>query len=342
MPVVRMALRLAALALPLAAGAAAQAGTLEDVQSRGQLHCGVSAGLAGFAAADANDIWTGFEVDFCRAVAAAVLGDPTLVKYVAVPGSDGLSALEIGAVDLIARKTAWSVAADASLAADMVAISFYDQLGFLLPVELGVGSGKELDGSTICVSGEMTTAVSLDDFFRANAISYQTILAPSDADLRQTYLSQGCEAYARASSELAAIRASFEAPAAHVIVKDPASRLPSGPVVREGDDPWADVVRWTLFALLSAEELGVTSANVREMATAPVANPEVNRLLGNAADVGGMLGLSPDWAVDAIAAGGNYGEIFERHIGENTPIGLARGLNALWTQGGLQYAPPFR
>lgn len=341
--------RTAAVLLPaLASGLAAQeaateaTGTQAEVQARGRLACGVNAGLPGFASVDANSVWSGFEVEFCRALAAAVLGDPSLVDIVPLPVSDRFAGLTAGEVDVVARAAAWSLSPDAGLGIDLVAVSYYDQLGFLVPVEMGVNSPKELGMSAICVVGDRTTTAMLDDYFRSNAIGYQPIVAASDSEARQMYLEQQCDTYARPASELAAVRATFETPGNHLIVTDPASRVPSGPVVRQGDDDWTDIVRWTLHALLAAEELGISSANVREMAGAPAQNPEINRLLGTEGSFGALLGLPDDWAVDAVAAGGNYGEIFERHIGENTPIGVARGLNALWTRGGLQYAPPFR
>lgn len=333
--------KLAFVATALAA-TSASAGTLDDVRARGSLVCGVSAGLVGFAAADANEVWSGFEVDFCRALAAATLGDASLVEFLPLPPSDRFAALLSGQADLIARGPAWSMATDTAMQVDLVAVSYFDQLGFLLPVDLGVDSAQELDLASICVIGDMTTGPAVDDYFRTNGLSYQPVPAPADGEARQMYLEDRCDTYARSAGELHAVRATFETPANHVIVTDPASRVPSGPVVRQGDDAWADIVRWTFNALLAAEELGITSANVREMAAAPSTNAEVNRLLGTEGNLGSGLGLAPDWAVNAIAAGGNYGEIFERHIGENTPIGLARGLNALWTKGGLQYAAPFR
>ncbi len=336
----------AALALMLAAGAVpAQEGagaTLATVAARGALACGVNAGLAGFATVDSNGVWSGFEVEFCRALAAAILGDPALVEFHALPAAGRYRDLVTGEVDVISRGGAWSIGPDVGRELDQVAVSYYDQLGFLLPVELGVSSPKELAGARICLVDDMATGPALDDYFRGNGIAWQPVPAAGDSEARGLYLAGDCDAYARPAAELSAVRATFETPLAHVIVNDGASRVPSGPVVREGDDRWANVVRWTFLALLAGEELGITSANVREMAATPSSNPEVNRLLGTEGEIGPMLGLPQDWAVDALAAGGNYGEIFERNIGENTPIGLARGLNALWAKGGLQYAAPFR
>lgn len=346
----RNAIRVIRLALALATAflggvVAAQDGgetTLAKVMERGVLECGVNAGLAGFATVDSNGVWSGFEVEFCRALAAAILGDPALVAFHALPADGRYRELVERDVDVIARSGAWSIGPDVRRGLDQVAVSYYDQLGFLLPVELGVSTPKELAEAHICVVNDMATEPALDDYFRANGITWQAAPAADDAQARAMYLAGECDAYARPAAELSAVRATFETPLAHVIVNDGASRVPSGPVVREGDDPWANVVRWTFLALLAGEELGITSANVREMAATPSANPEVNRLLGTEGGIGPMLGLPEDWAVDALAAGGNYGEIFERNIGENTPIGLARGLNALWAKGGLQYAAPFR
>ncbi len=338
----------AILALVLAGGVAlAQEGAQEDavlatVEARGQLSCGVNAGLAGFATVDSNGVWSGFEVEFCRALAAAILGDPALVEFHALPADGRYRELLSGDVDVIARGGAWSIGPDVRRGLDLASVSYFDQMGFLLPVELGVSSPKELEGARICLVDDMATEPALDDYFRASSISWQAVSAQSDGDARSLYLSGDCDAYARPAAELSAVRATFETPLAHVIVNDSASRVPSGPVIREGDGRWGNVVRWTFLALLAGEELGITSANVREMAATPSSNPEVNRLLGTEGEIGPMLGLPQDWAVDALAAGGNYGEIFERNIGENTPIGLARGLNALWARGGLQYAAPFR
>ncbi len=337
-----LAAALGGLLAPVLMPTPAQAGTLDDVRSRGRLECGVSQGIAGFAAVDANGVWSGFEVEFCRALAAAVLGDASLAEMVPLPIGDRFGPLVSGGADLVARGAAWSITPDAGLSIDLVAVSYFDQLGFLIPVEMGISSARELDGSTVCLLPDMVSGQALDDFFRGNAITWTPVPTEDDSAARRQYLDRTCETYARSAAELYAIRATFEMPASHVVITDPASRQPSGPVVRQGDDQWADIVRWTFNALIAAEGLGVTSANVREMAAAPTANPEINRLLGTEGEFGALMGLSRDWAVNAIAAGGNYGEIFERHIGENTPIGLARGLNALWTKGGLQYAAPFR
>ncbi|WP_204113244.1 amino acid ABC transporter substrate-binding protein [Shimia biformata] len=324
----------------LAAGAAA-AGTLDDVKARGKLNCGVTTGLVGFAAPDANGNWDGFDVGVCRAVAAAVLGDPTAVEFVPTTGKTRFTALASGEIDMLARNTTWTFSRDVDLKFEFVGVNYYDGQGFMVPAELGVSSAKELDGATVCIQTGTTTELNLADFFRANNISYEPVPIETNAEAQQQYLAGACDVYTTDASGLAATRATFENPSAHVLLPEIISKEPLGPLVRHGDNNWGDVVRWTLNALISAEELGVTSANIGEMASG-TNNPEINRLLGTEGTLGEMLGLSADWAKNAIMAGGNYGELFEKNIGENTPIGLARGLNAQWTDGGLIYSPPFR
>ena len=325
----------------LAAGAAA-AGTLDDVKARGKLNCGVTTGLVGFAAPDANGVWEGFDVDVCRAVAAAVLGDSSAVEFVPTTGKTRFTALASGEVDMLARNTTWTFSRDVDLKFDFVGVNYYDGQGFMVPKELGVSSAKELDGATVCIQTGTTTELNLADFFRANNISYEPVPIETNAEAQQQYLAGACDVYTTDASGLAATRAAFEDPSAHVLLPEIISKEPLGPLVRHGDNEWGDLVRWTLNALISAEELGITSANIGDMASAAGDNPEINRLLGTEGNLGEMLGLDADWAVKAISAGGNYGEIFEKNIGENTPVALARGLNAQWTDGGLLYSPPFR
>ena len=324
----------------LAAGAAA-AGTLDDVKARGKLNCGVTTGLVGFAAPDANGEWMGFDVGVCRAVAAAVLGDPKAVEFVPTTGKTRFTALASGEIDMLARNTTWTFSRDVDLKFTFVGVNYYDGQGFMVPKELGVSSAKELDGATVCIQTGTTTELNLADFFRSNNISYEPVPIETNSEAQQQYLAGACDVYTTDASGLAATRATFEDPSAHVLLPEIISKEPLGPLVRHGDDNWGDVVRWSLNALITAEELGVTSANIGEMA-AGTNNPEVNRLLGSEGSLGEMLGLSADWAKNAIMAGGNYGELFEGNIGESTPIGLARGLNAQWTDGGLIYSPPFR
>jgi general L-amino acid transport system substrate-binding protein len=324
----------------LAAGAAA-AGTLDDVKARGTLNCGVTTGLVGFAAPDANGVWEGFDVGVCRALAAAVLGDPMAVEFVPTTGQTRFTALASGEIDFLARNTTWTFSRDVDLKFEFVGINYYDGQGFMVPRALGVSSAKDLDGATVCIQTGTTTELNLADYFRSNNISYEPVPIETNAEGQQQYLAGACDTYTTDASGLAATRATFENPGDHVLLPEIISKEPLGPLVRHGDNEWADVARWTLNALIAAEELGVTSANIAELANG-TDNPEINRLLGSEGELGAMLGLESDWAMKAIMAGGNYGELFEKNIGENTPIGLARGLNALWTDGGLVYTPPFR
>ncbi len=320
----------------------AGAGTLDDVKAKGFLQCGVSTGLVGFAAADANGNWGGFDVAVCRAVAAAVLGDPQAVKFTPTTGKTRFTALASGEVDMLARNTTWTFSRDVDLKFTFVGVNYYDGQGFMAPKALGVTSAKDLDGATVCIQTGTTTELNLADYFRSNNISYEPVPVETNAEAQQQYLSGACDVLTTDASGLAATRATFEKPGDHVVLPEIISKEPLGPLVRHGDDQWADTVRWTLNALIAAEEMGITSANVSEMAAKPGNNPEINRLLGTEGNLGEMLGLSADWAKNAIAAVGNYGEIFEKNIGENTAIGLSRGLNAQWTNGGLIYTPPFR
>ena len=325
----------------LAAGAASAA-TLDDVKARGTLNCGVSTGLTGFSAPDANGVWQGFDVAVCRAVAAAVLGDPMAVDFVPTTGQTRFTALASGEIDMLARNTTWTFSRDNDLKFEFVGVNYYDGQGFMIPKELGVSSAKELDGATVCIQTGTTTELNLADFFRVNNINYEPVPIETNAEAQQQYLAGACDVYTTDASGLAATRASFESPSDHVILPEIISKEPLGPLVRHGDNEWGDIVRWTLNALVAAEEYGVTSANIEELSSSATDNPEINRLLGTEGELGAMIGLDADWAKKAIMANGNYGEIFEKTIGENTPIGLSRGLNAQWTEGGLMYSPPFR
>lgn len=320
---------------------AAQSETLDAVIERGALKCGVSSGLTGFSAPDANGVWQGFDVAICRAVAAAVLDDPMAVTFVPTTTQTRFSALSSGEVDLLARNTTWTFTRDVGMRLSFVGVNYYDGQGFMVNRDLGVTSAMELDGATACIQTGTTTELNLADFFRANNMVYEPVPIETNAEAQQQYLAGACDVYTTDVSGLAATRAGFADPENHVILPEVISKEPLGPVVRDGDQEWEAIVRWTLFALIVAEELGVTSANVAELAQGSE-NPEINRLLGAEGEFGAMLGLNANWAVRAISAEGNYGEIFSSNIGDQTPIGLARGLNAQWTQGGLLYAPPFR
>ena len=328
-------------ALALGAGAAA-AGTLDDVKARGELLCGSNAGLAGFAAPDAAGVYQGFDIAMCRAIAAAVLGDPMKVKVVPLSSETRFTALSAGEVDMLARTSTWTFSRDTDLKLDFVAVNYYDGQGFMVKKSLGVSSAKELDGATVCIQTGTTTELNLADYFKSNGMTYQPVPLKDNAEAEQQYSAGACDVYTTDASGLAATRATFADAGEHVILPEIISKEPLALVVRHGDNQWADIVRFTFDALIAAEEFGITSANVVEMSAAVGPNPEINRLLGTEGDLGAMMGLDKDWAKRAIMAGGNYGEIFAANIGEATPIGLARGLNALWTQGGLQYSPPFR
>ncbi len=331
----------AVVAASLTAGVV-QAQSLRDtVQDRGVLTCGTNESLVGFAARNANGVWNGFDVAMCRAIAAAVLGDALAIEVVPLAPEASLVALATGDVDVLVRKT-WDFSNDAGMDVDFVGVYHYDGLGLMVRSSLGVASTTELEGATVCVTPDTATDANLSDYFRVNNISYLDVPVTDAADAQRRYLAGDCEVISGAISSLAATRATFETASEHVILPEILSREPLGPAVRSNDAEWADIVRWTLFALIAAEEYGVTSVNVMELAAAPTSNREVNRLLGTEGDFGAMLGLPADWAARVIAAVGNYGEVFEGSIGEATPVGLARGLNAQWIDGGLIYAPPFR
>ena len=316
---------------------AASAATLDDVKSRGELNCGTNTGLAGFAAPDANGVWEGFDVAICRAVAAAVLGDPMKVKFVPTTGQTRFTALSSGEVDLLARNSTWTFSRDTDLKLDFVGVNYYDGQGFMVRKDLGVTSAKELDGATICIQTGTTTELNLADYFKANNMAYQPVNIDSNAEGEQQYMAGACDAYTTDVSGLAATRSAQPNPGEHVILPEVISKEPLAPAVRQGDPGFADLVRWTHFALVTAEELGIDSKNVDSMANNP--SPDIQRFVGKNGDLGKMLGVSNDWAVQVIKAVGNYGEVFDRNL---KAIGLPRGENALWNKDGLQYAPPMR
>jgi general L-amino acid transport system substrate-binding protein len=332
---------LGTLAAAALTGAVASAGTLDDIKARGEVNCGSNTGLTGFGAPDDKGEWHGFDVDVCKAVAAAVFGDQTKVKFVPLTGETRFTALASGEVDLLVRNSTYTYSRDTDLKFDFVAVNYYDGQGFMVKKDLGVSSAKELDGATVCIQTGTTTELNLADFFKANNIAYTPVNVADDSEALRQFTAGACDAYTTDASGLASTRATLPDPDNYIILPEIISKEPLGPVVRHGDNAWGDVVRWTYFALVTAEEKGITKANIEEVATS-TQDPEIKRLLGLEGDMGKMLGLDNAWAKNAIAANGNYGEIFEANIGMSTPIKLARGLNALWTQGGLQYAPPFR
>ncbi|MDH3662955.1 MAG: amino acid ABC transporter substrate-binding protein [Alphaproteobacteria bacterium] len=329
-----------ALGALLATGAAGAA-TLDDVKAKGHIQCGVSTGLAGFAFTDDAGGWDGFDVDYCRALAGAVFGDKEAVKFTPTTGKTRFTALASGEVDILARNTTWTFSRDADLKFTFIGVNYYDGQGFMVRSDLGVSSATELDGATVCIQTGTTTELNLADYFRSNGMSYEPVPIETNAEAQQKYLSDACDVYTTDASGLAATRATFENPDDHMLLPEIISKEPLGPLVRHGDDQWGDIARWVLNALIIAEEKGITAANVQDMAGG-TEDPEINRLLGTEGEYGAMVGLPADFAVHAIVAGGNYGEIFARHIGTDTAIGLERGLNALWTDGGILYAPPYR
>lgn len=328
-----------ALSFGVGAGAAV-AGTLDTVKERGVLHCGTNPGLAGFSLPTKEGEWAGFDVDFCRAIAAAVLGDGSKVKFIPLTSQERFTALQSGEVDLLSRNTTWTFTRDVNLGLEFAGITFYDGQGFMVKKALEVEKVADLDGARICIDSGTTTELNLADYFRTHDLAYDSVVVHGADDARTNYDAESCDAYTTDASGLASIRASLPEPSNSLILKELISKEPLGLVVRQGDDQWSDVVRWTREALVLAEELGVTSANVEEMKAS--SNPEVKRLLGTEGDFGTALGLDKDWAVRAVSAVGNYGEIFDRNVGAGSELKLERGMNALWSDGGLLYAPPMR
>ena len=328
-----------AFTVAVLAGSAHAGESLDAIVARDNVRCGVSTGLAGFAIADSTGHWTGLDADFCRGLAAAVLGDATKVAYVPLSPQQRFTALQAGEVDLLSRNTTWTLTRDASLGLLFAGVTFYDGQGFLVPADLGVQSATELDGAEVCVVTGTTTELNLADYFRANGMNFKPVVFESVEESRTAFFNGRCQVYTTDRSGLAAILVSDAPdPDDYVILPETISKEPLGPVVRRGDDDWFTIVKWLIYALIEAEEKGVTQANVEAMTGSQ--DPVVQRLLGVSGDMGTKLGLSNAWAVQALKAIGNYGEIYTRNI---VPIGLARtGSNRLWTQGGLMYAMPLR
>ena len=329
------ALLAAGLALPALAGP-----RLDAIKQRGQLVCGVNTGLAGFSLPDSAGRWGGLDVDVCKAIAAALLGDADKVRYVPLNTQQRFTALQTGEVDILSRNTTWTLTRDTQLGLNFTGITYYDGQGFMVPRKLGVKSGKDLDGATICVQPGTTTELNLADYFRANNMKFKPVVIENLQEVNAAFFAGRCDVLTTDASGLAAIL-SKDAPNKgqdHVILPDIISKEPLGPAVAQGDEQWADIVRWTVYALLEAEEYGVTQANVDKTAKDTV-NPNVARILGKTPGMGKAIGLPEDWVVRAVKAVGNYGEIWDRNI---KPLGLARGLNNLWDKGGLMYAPPIR
>lgn len=334
-------LAICAVSALLMAGPAFAGPTLDAVKKRGALHCGVNVSLAGFSHPDAQGNWKGLDVDICRAVAAAVLGDASKVKFLPYNTSQRFTALQSGEVEILSRNTTWTQARDTALGLNFAGVVYYDGQGFMVPKKSNVKSAKELKGATICVQSGTTTELNLADYFRANKIEFRPLVFQELAETEKAFFEGRCDAYTTDASGLASTRAAKAGnPADYLILPEIISKEPLGPAVRHGDDEWFDIVKWTINALLEAEESGVTQANVEQMKASK--DPTVLRLLGVTPGMGKNLGLDEDWAARAIKAVGNYGESFERNVGAGSNLKLDRGLNAQWKQGGLMYAMPFR
>ncbi len=318
----------------------ATAGTLEDVVEKGFVQCGVSQGLPGFSNPDENGNWTGIDVDLCRAVAAAALGDASKVKFSPLSAKERFTALQSGEIDVLSRNTTWTLVRDTALGLNFAGVNYYDGQGFMVRKDLGVKSALELGGASACVQIGTTTELNLSDFFRANNMEFNPVVFEKADEVVAAYDAGRCDVYTTDQSGLAAQRTKLKEPDAHMVLPEIISKEPLGPVVRHGDDKWLDVVKWSLYAMVEAEDLGISSANVDEMKGSD--NPAIRRFLGVEGDAGKSLGVSADWAYNIVKQVGNYGESYDRYVGPNTPLGLERGLNAQWKDGGLLYSMPVR
>ncbi|RUQ37866.1 MAG: amino acid ABC transporter substrate-binding protein [Candidatus Competibacteraceae bacterium] len=319
----------------------AQAGTtLEAIKKNGFIKCGVSDGLPGFSYADEKGNYSGIDVDVCRAVAAAVFGDATKVKFTPLTAKERLTALQSGEIDVLSRNTTWTSSRDSAQGLNFTGITYYDGQGFLVNKKLGVKSAKDLDGATVCVQAGTTTELNLSDYFRSHKMKFTPITYDKSDESAKSLEAGRCDVLTSDQSQLYAQRIKLAKPDDYMVLPEVISKEPLGPVVRHGDDEWFDIVRWSLFVMVDAEELGITSKNVEEMKKS--SNPDIKRMLGVEGDKGKDFGLANDWMATVIKQVGNYGEIFERNVGQGSPLQIKRGLNALWTQGGLQYAPPVR
>ena len=332
---------LAALAVVSGLCGVAQGATLDDVKARGKLLCGVNTGLQGFAAKGTDGAWAGFDVDFCRAVAAAVLGDVTKVEFVPLTATERFEKLKSGAIDVLARNTTWTMEREAKLGIRFAGISYHDGQGFIVKKLLGVNSALTLTGAAICFLSGTTTQANVEDFFREKEMAFTPVTFGTLDELVKAFDEAKCDTFTADTSQLYAVRLRLANPDDSVVLPDVISKEPLGPAVRQGDDQWLNIVRWTLFALINAEELEVTASGVDQLA-AESKKPPVRRLLGAEGTFGVDLGLDAGWASRAIKAAGNYGEVFERNLGKNSPLAIERGINALWNAGGLLYAPPVR
>jgi general L-amino acid transport system substrate-binding protein len=335
------ALALAGMILPLAVRAQVAPGpTIANIRAKGYLDCGANPGSAGFGVPDSRGEHRGMDPDICRAIAAAVLADPAKVRFTVLTSQARIPALQSGQVDIVARTFTWTMGREAGSGLQFGPITFHDGQGFIVRRSAAIEHAAQLNGATICVSAGSTNELNLADWARANRLAIHPLVFESNEDTRKAYASGRCDSYSLDASQLAGFRTTFADPNEHVILPEIISKEPLAPAIRKGDAQWYDVMRWTVYALILAEELGVTQANIENMLESP--NPEIRRLLGTTGDFGPSMSLDRRWAYNAIRAVGNYGEIFDRHLGKNSPIGLRRGLNDLWTRGGILYAPPIR
>jgi general L-amino acid transport system substrate-binding protein len=328
-----------ALAAGLSTGAAS-AQTLNTVKERGMVSCGVSQGLPGFSAPDDKGNWTGLDVDVCRAIAAAIFNDPTKVKFVPLSAKDRFTALQSGEIDVLSRNTTWTLSRDTSLGANFTGVTYYDGQGFLVKKSLKVNSALELNSASVCVQTGTTTELNLADYFKGNNMKYEVIAFGTNDEAVKAYESGRCDVFTNDVSGLYADRLKLANPADHQVLPEVISKEPLGPMVRHGDDQWFDLVKWVLFGMINAEELGITQKNAEDMAKSD--KPELKRVFGTDGNFGEQLGVTKDWMMRIIKAVGNYGEAFDRNVGAGSKIGIARGLNQLWNKGGIQYAPPIR
>jgi general L-amino acid transport system substrate-binding protein len=332
---------LAAAILSLSAAPAHAGKTIDAIKARGQLACGVNTGLAGFSAADSQGNWSGLDVDICKAIAAALLGDASKVKYVPLNAQQRLTALQSGEIDILSRNTTWTLTRDASLGLNFTAVTYYDGQGFMVPSKGKIKSAKQLKGATVCVQSGTTTEKNLTDFSRSNKLDIKPVVFEKLEAATGAYFAGRCQAYTTDASGLASTRnKEAKVPADHLILPELISKEPLAPVVRRGDDEFFAIAKWVIYSLVEAEEYGITQANVEQMKSST--DPVVQRILGVSEDTGKLLGLDKEWAARKIKAVGNYGEIFERNVGPKSALGLPRGVNNLWNKGGIMYSPPVR
>ena len=333
-------LGLGILTAAVAMTSAARAGTLDAVKSRGELICGVNTGVPGFSAPDDKGQWKGLDVEYCQVLAAAVLGDKSKVKYVPLTSKERMAALQTGEIDVLSRNTTWTMSRDVSLGIRFVGVDYYDGQGFLVKKSLGVKSVKELSGASVCVLSGSTTEMNLADYFRFNKMTYQAVVFDNHDQTLQGFMSDRCDVLTSDQSQLYGLRSKLPDPGKAMVLPEVISKEPLGPVVRQGDEQWFSIARWALFTWVNLEEAGVTSKNVDAMLK--TTSPDVKRLLGVDGDMGAKMGIANDYPVKIVKQVGNYGESFERTMGQGSPLKIARGLNALWTKGGLMYGPPIR